>query len=128
MVRAICATIEGGVGNWSGANLNNSQSNATIFENVRACSANSSTSSFMILDSDGVTIRDSISECGNPTSSIYFDDQNSTTVKSFDVDNFHSENSPTNAVITMRGVGQGTYTINRVFAQTAATLLDNAAG
>ena len=77
---------------------------------------------------DGVTIRDSISECGNPTSSIYFDDQNSTTVKSFDVDNFHSENSPTNAVITMRGLGQGTYTINRVFAQTAATLLDNAAG
>ena len=117
--------IEGGVGNWSGADVNNSQSNATTFENVRDNALNGATSSFMILDSDGVTLRNCISEGGNPTSSVYFDDQNSTTVQSFDVDNFHSENSPTDAIITMRGVGQGTYTINRVYAQTAATLLDN---
>ena len=117
--------IKSGAGNWSGASVTNSQSNATSFENDRVDSASNATASFMILASDGVTIRNCISEGNDPTSEIYFDDQNSTTVKSFDVDNFHSENSPTNAVITMRGMGTGIYTFNRIFAQTASTLLDN---
>ena len=117
--------IEGGVGNWSGADVNNSQSNATTFENVRDFALNGATSSFMILDSDGVTITNCISEGGNPTSEIYFDDQNSTTIKTFEVDNFHSENSPTDAIIVMRGRGTGTYTFKRIFTQTASTLLDN---
>ena len=117
--------IESGVGSWSGATVNNSQSNDTTIENVRDAVDTGATSTFMILASDGVTIRNCISEGGNPTSNIYFDDQNSTTVKLFTVDNFHNENSPANAIITMRGRGTGTYTINQVFSQTADTLLDN---
>jgi hypothetical protein len=122
--RTIDLRVQGGRGKWPGASRFNSASNHTTFEGVRVYSAKDAFANIAVLGSSGVSIRNSIIEGNDPVHGIYFDNEGAI-VHAFTVENVHSESTPRNAVITLRGakVG-GVMRVSNVFLQTAHTLLD----
>ena len=81
---------------------------------MRIANKTGANSGFNIQAANGVSITNSITEGGNPTYNIYFDAQNSTTVKLFYVKNLHSENSPSDSIIRLVDNG-GIDSIDGVF-------------
>lgn len=103
-------------GNDWGGNTNNSQSNHSVIEMCRVYATKTTESSFKILGSGGVVLRDAISEGSNEANySVYFDRLNSTTVRMFTVENFHLEHAPKIAGIYLNHTGIAT--IDGLFAQ-----------
>jgi len=76
---------------WTGANLANSASNVSVFENCRVHGHPSQTSSYGIFGSDAVRMLGCISEGGGTLYDVHFDYQGSTTVKQFHIHMFHCE-------------------------------------
>jgi hypothetical protein len=95
-----------GVGVITGATGPDSGSNHTRFEGCRDYARAGQTSQFAIEDSSGVVIADCIGEGNNPTNSINWNTDNATGVnKAFTVDNYHCENTPSNAIIKTKAYG-----------------------
>lgn len=111
-------------GNWTGASTNNSQSNASTLQNVRDVAYAGAIASWYISASDGVHLQDVISEGGNPVQSVLWNDQKSTTVKSLTIQNFHSENAPSDAIVTINGTEEE-FNISGVFAQYSSPMVDS---
>jgi hypothetical protein len=125
MNRTVDMRVQTGVGKWPNAERNNSQSNHTTFEGVRVFGAKDAFANIAVLGSGGVSIRNSIIEGHDPVNAIYFDNQGAI-VHAFIVENLHSESTPQNAIITLKGAKTGgvIIRISTVFTQTAPTLLD----
>jgi hypothetical protein len=95
-----------GVGVISGATGPDSGSNHTRFEGCRDYARSGQTSQFSVEDSSGVAIVDCIGEGSNPTNSINWNTDNATGInKAFTVDNYHCENTPSNAIIKTKAYG-----------------------
>jgi hypothetical protein len=104
-----------------GGNAVNSQSNHSIISMCRVYSAKGSESSFKILGSSGVVLRDIISEGSHETKyAVYFDRQGSTVVRLFRIENFHLEHAPQSAAIYLNHTGIAT--IDGLFYQHAHPL------
>lgn len=102
---------------WGGS-TNNSQSNSSVISMCRAYATKSTEAVFRILGSGGVVLRDCISEgSGDAQYSVFFDRQNSTTVRLFRIENFHLEHAPKKAGIYLNHTGIAT--IDGLFAQMA---------
>lgn len=117
-------TVRTGVGQWSGAALSTSASNHFIVDTVRVYNKANASTSISILGSNGVVINNSITEGNDPTYNIYYDAQNSTTVKLFSINNLHSENSPSDSIIRVIANG-GQVVINGVKLDTAETVIND---
>lgn len=92
-----------------GGNNNNSQSNHSVVNMCRVYAAKGAKTSFKILGSGGVVLRDIISEGSNEVDySVYFDRLSSTTVRMFTIQNFHLEHSTQKAAIYIRNSGVAT--------------------
>lgn len=113
------------MGDWTGADNGNSQSNHTSFTKCRVYMPTNGQVAFGIYASSGVTIRDCIIEGHVTTNGIDFDGKGSNMVKDFTVENIHFEcvNGATSAFIKIRIVG-GIVTINKVYGQYAALFMD----
>ena len=99
-----------------GGNHNNSQSNHSIISACRVYAGKGSNSSFKILGSSGVVLRDIISEGSSECNySIYFDRQKSSCVRLFNIQNFHLEHSQKIAGIYLNHTG--TTTIDGLYYQ-----------
>jgi hypothetical protein len=95
-----------GVGVISGATGPDTGSNHTRFEGCRDYGRAGQTSQFHIEDSSGVAIVDCIGEGFNPTNSINWNTDNATGInKAFIVENYHCENTPSNAIIKTKAYG-----------------------
>ena len=116
--------IESGSGNWTGGTVNNSASNNVTLNGFRTYSLTGTTANVNVLAADGVRIADSVFEGNNPVCNMSYDDQGSTTVKNFIVDNIHQENIPTKAIICLSGTGGAVFSINHVYTATTSPLLD----
>jgi hypothetical protein len=123
--RTVDLRVQTGIGKWPDATRFNSQSNHTAFEGVRVYGAKDAFANIAVIGSGGVSIRNSILEGLDPVNAIYFDNQGSI-VHTFIVDNLHSENTPSNAIIKLKGAKTGGVIarISTVFTQSAPTLLD----
>lgn len=114
---------------WGGS-TNNSQSNHSVVSMCRVYAAKGGDACFRVLGSSGVVLRDIISEgSGECAYSIYFDRQNSSTVRLFKVENFHFEHAPRKAGIYLNHTGIAT--IDGLFYQLAFPefpLIEAAAG
>ncbi len=116
--------VQSGGGKWPGADRFNSGSNHTTFEGVRIWSGEGTLANIAVLGASGVSIRNSIIEGRSPVNGIYFDNQGAI-VQTFIVENLHSESTPQNAIITLKGAKPGgVYRISTVFLQSAHTLVD----
>lgn len=92
-------------GDWGGTS-NNSQSNHSVVNMTRVYARKGSKTGFKILSSNGVVLRDCISEGNhNIDYAIYFDRGTSTTVRLFKVENLHLEHAPQEAAIYIRSTG-----------------------
>jgi hypothetical protein len=122
--RSIDLRVQSGRGKWPDADRFNSGSNHTTFEGVRVYGAQDAFANIAVLGASGVSIRNCIIEGRNPVNGIYFDNEGAI-VQTFIVENLHSESTPQNAIITLKGTKPGgVYRISTVFLQTAHTLLD----
>jgi hypothetical protein len=122
--RTIDLRIQSGRDKWLGADKYNSASNHTTFEGVRIYSGPATLANIAVLGASGVSIRNSIIEGHDPVNGIYFDNEGAI-VHTFIVENLHSESTPENAIITLKGTKPGgVHRISTVFFQTAHTLLD----
>lgn len=109
---------------WAGASLTNSQSNHTKFINCNSYASQGAQSQFKILASSGVELIGCVTEGLNPIDAVFFDDQNTTTVRTFRVVNHHAENSPTNSVFRVRLLA-GVAVLEHVYHQgNPVTLVD----
>ncbi|MFN3917004.1 MAG: hypothetical protein ACK4K0_04605 [Flavobacteriales bacterium] len=89
-----------------GGNTNNSQSNHSVVNMCRVYAAKGAKTSFKILGSGGVALRDIISEGSNEVDyAVYFDKLSSSTVRMFSILNFHLEHSAKEAAIYIRNTG-----------------------
>lgn len=113
------------IGNWTGANNFNSQSNHTTFEACRAYMPSNGQIAFGIYAASGCVLRDCIIEGHVVSRGIDFDGLGSSVVKDFTIENVHFEcvNGSTDCFIRIRLAG-GTATINKCFGQYASIFLD----
>jgi hypothetical protein len=113
------------IGNWTGANNSNSQSNHTTFINCRCYMPANGQVAFGIYGCSGAVIEDCIIEGHTVTNGIFFDSQNSTVVRDCTVRNVHFEcvYGASNAFIKAH-IGAGIFTLDKAYGQYAATLLD----
>ncbi len=113
------------MGNWTGADNANSQSNHTIITNCRVYMPPNGQVGYGIYAASGCAVRDSIIEGFIVTKGIDFDGKNSNVVKDFTIFNTHFEcvNGATEAFIKIRLAG-GVVTIDKCFGQHAALFLD----
>ena len=119
---------QSGSGKWTGASVNNSQSNHTHYYGCRVFGATGQTAQFFLGAASGVKVIDCICEGAAPVNAIHFDAQSWTVVKEFDVHGLHSECSPTNAVIKVAAAG-GTIThIENVFTAASSPALVDVTG
>lgn len=90
---------------WGGS-ANNSQSNHSVIENCRVYAGKDSKTAYKILGSNGVVLRDIISEgLSSIDYAIYINRLNSTTVRLFTLQNLHLEHSPKKAAIYAKSAG-----------------------
>lgn len=113
------------IGNWTGANNSNSQSNHSSFIECRAYMPPAGQTAFKFRGVSGNKLRDSIIEGHLVTNGVDFDALGSSVVKDFTLENVHFEcvNGATNAFIKTRIAG-GIITINKCFGQYASIFLD----
>lgn len=116
-----------GVGEWTGANSVNSQSNHTKFIGCRSFASTGQITQFKILGCSGIHMQDCITEGANTTDAIKFDDEASSVVRTFVIENLHSENTPTNSVMAVK-LGSGVATLKNIYHQTGGTILVDATG
>jgi hypothetical protein len=114
-----------GIGDWSGANNFNSQSNHTTINKVRCYMPAAGITGIEVKGCSGVSVEHCIIEGFTVVNGIDFDGLGSTVVKDFTVKNVHFEciNGATNAFIKFRILG-GTLTIDKAFGQYASIFLD----
>lgn len=94
-----------GIGDWSGAGRNSSQSNHTVVEQCRIFNWKNSNSAFKVESSSGIFIKNCISEGYSPKYHIYWEDTvNTTTVLDRYIESFHVE-SPDGGTIYMNIMG-----------------------
>ena len=111
------------MGNWSGANNSNSQSNHTT---IRSCRYfGDGDVAIGIYAASGCVVEDCIIEGGSVRVGIDVDGNSSTVVKDITIRNTHFEctNGATEAFIKIR-LGGGIATIDKVFGQYASILID----
>lgn len=108
-------------GDWTGASIIDSPSNACSILSCRVYNQTGATSSIAILASSDVSIRDSVIEGGSPVYGVYFDSLFANPVKNVLIDNCHLEcvPAPTAAAFYFKGTG-GLAVIRGLFAQVAA--------
>lgn len=113
------------IGNWTGADNSNSQSNHTSFSHCRAYMPANGEQAFLIFACSGCSVRDSIIEGHRVTNGINFDSNLSNVVRDGTIENVHFEcvYGATNAFIKLN-YGAGVITIKKVYGQYAALLLD----
>lgn len=116
-----------GVGEWTGATSSNSQSNHTKFIGCRSFAIAGQQTQFKILGCSGIHILDCITEGANTVDAIKFDDEGSTVVRTFIVENLHSENQPSNSVIAIK-LGSGLAIVKSIYHQIGGTILVDATG
>lgn len=88
-----------GIGDWSGANKRNSQSNHSVLEQCRVYNRAGGRYSYDIQESSGVVIRDCIAEGRENLRAINFSAYGNSVVKNFKIENFHMEYNPKEAGI-----------------------------
>lgn len=109
--------ITTGVGYWPGASAINSQSNSCDIGTIRHYCRAGQLSCIDITGVSGMYIKKIICEGDHPVNNIVFNQNASTVVKEFNVDEMHLENNPTNAHIKLNTPISGTYTFNTIYAQ-----------
>lgn len=116
-------------GDWDGVSMGKSQSNVVTFHMCRAYMPPQGEKAFQILGVSGNSIIDCIIEGHKVTTGIDFNGLGSTVVKDFTVQRLHFEcpNGADDAVIKVNILG-GNVTIDHVFGQHAAKLLDATSG
>lgn len=119
-----------GAGLWTGGTGPNSASNHLIFcEGTRDYATTGMLSQFYIEDSQGVVLRDCVTEGGNPVNAIHY-----TTIvhdvvyghsggRTFKVDNHHGENFPTNAHVRADAFS-GHVILEEFESQTGGVIID----
>lgn len=111
------------MGNWTGANNVNSQSNHTRFEQCRVFNLQGAFAAFAIYAASGIVLDQCISEGNRPNYHVFFDSKGSTVVKDFTMRNTHLESVATIAGIRLRLAG-GYATISDVYSQYDMVLID----
>lgn len=122
-----------GAGLWTGATGPNSASNHLIFcEGTRDYASATTINQFYVEDSQGVVLRDCVTEGFNPVNAIFY----STIVhdviyghsggRTFTVQNHHGENFPTNAHMKISAFS-GHVVIDEFDSQTGGVLIDGSA-
>lgn len=116
-------SIASGNGVWSGGSLSNSQCNQTVFNNCRSQSKIGSSYGFKLQDSSDVKLisctvegPEDTDQANQPSSGIYFDDNDSTVVKNFIIEGLHAEQSYVDAVVDIN-FREGIYNINYLYNQ-----------
>ncbi len=115
------------IGNWSGSDASNSQSNVTTFQNCRIYCRISpiSTLGIGVFGASGCIVDACIIEGGGCVNGVKYDALGSVNVYNFWVKNQHFEcvNSATNAAIKIRGLG-GCFDLDGAYGQYPCVLLD----
>ena len=113
------------MGNWTGADNANSQSNHTTFTDCRAYMPSNGQVAYGIYAASGCVVRDCIIEGFVVSKGIDFNGRNSNVVKDFTIENVHFEcvNGSTVAFINIESFAGGTVTINKAFGQHASMFL-----
>jgi len=113
------------IGDWAGAGTANAASNSTIFRSCRVYASAGALHSFYIGGSTGCAVDDCIAEGGDTGDNVKYDALSSTNVVYFRVQNLHSENTPTGAVVRLIPNG-GKMVIDTIYHQsTNVTLVDD---
>jgi hypothetical protein len=95
-----------GVALWTGATVSNSAGNHSVILRTRAYNATGTRSGFRILANNSCRLVDCISEGLNPEYGVYYNNQGHTSGRMFTVENFHSENLPSESVIRVISDGR----------------------
>lgn len=113
------------MGNWTGADNANSQSNHTTMVDCRAYMPSNGQVAYGIYAASGCVVRDCIIEGFVVSKGIDFNGRNSNVVKDFTIENVHFEciNGSTVAFINIESFAGGTVTINKAFGQHASMFL-----
>ena len=113
------------MGNWTGADNANSQSNHTTMTDCRAYMPSNGQVAYGIYAASGCVVRDCIIEGFVVSKGIDFNGRNSNVVKDFTIENVHFEcvNGSTVAFINIESFAGGTVTINKAFGQHASMFL-----
>lgn len=122
-------------GDWPGATATNSQSNSTVLDQCRVYCSATTTAAFTVLNSGGVRMSDCISE-GSPADYDLFlsavmdgneeRSANNPVVKSFKLENFHTEHKVRKASIYVNMPVKASIVLSNVYwngTQTAPVLL-----
>ncbi len=100
---------------WKGG-FNASQSNHSVIESCKVFARDGAVSAFKVIASDGVVLRDNISEGSkNIRYSVFFHKRKATTVKMFRLENFHLEHAPSHAAVYI--YSSGISTVDGLFYQ-----------
>lgn len=118
-----------GIGDWPGADNANSQSNHTTANHLDIYMPSNGQMPIYVFASSGTSVTNTIIEGFVATDGIFFDSNNSNVVRDATIENVHFEcvNGATGAFIKMK-YAAGTLTINKVYGQYPALLLDISAG
>ena len=113
------------MGNWTGADNANSQSNHTTMVDCRAYMPSNGQVAYGFYAASGGVVRDCIIEGFVVSKGIDFNGRNSNVVKDFTIENVHFEcvNGATTAFINIESFAGGTVTINKAFGQHPAMFL-----
>ena len=111
------------MGNWTGADGSNSQSNSTRFEQCRVFNYPNAKSAFSAYAASGIIYEQCISEGDNSQYGWYIDGKSSSVVKDGLIHMGHSENTPSKAHVYV-SLLEGVYQIDGLFHQYKGTLLD----
>ena len=114
-------------GQWTGATVNNSQSNHTVFSQCQVFAAAGAAAGIRVMGSSGCVVENCITEGGNSVDNVHFDSQNSANVFFFDVKNLHSENAPTGAIVRLKVHG-GRTVIDGIYHQAQNCVFVDASG
>lgn len=114
------------MGNWTGADNANSQSNHTTMTDCRAYMPSNGQVAYGFYAASGGVVRDCIIEGFVVSKGIDFNGRNSNVVKDFTIENVHFEcvNGSTVAFINIESFAGGTVTINKAFGQHASMFLN----
>ncbi len=110
------------MGNWTGANSSNSQSNSSRFEQVRVFNNTGAKAGFSAYAASGMVWEQSISEGGNPKYNWLFDGKSSSVVKDGLIHLCHSENTPSVAHVEA-AITEGVFQVDGLFHQYKGVLL-----
>ncbi len=108
---------------WAGATLGNSQCNNCVFWKDRSYASVSQPSQLAVYGCDGTSVIDCIFEGFNPVDAIWYDDQGSTTCRTFSMKNIHSENLPSDALVNLT-LQSGIFNLDTIYRQLDNPLLN----